>query len=93
MASFMARESIHSKMGKSNGIQYLLLSFPAFFFSSSSISGYYAGEFKSLRSTKLEGMVKMPLCNGHRHGYGVRVFSNGAKYEGCWEVIVLIEAC
>jgi hypothetical protein len=60
---------------------------------SSSISGYYAGEFKSLRSTKLEGMVKMPLCNGHRHGYGVRVFSNGAKYEGCWEVLLLIEAC
>ena len=30
MASFMARESIHSKMGMSSGIQYLLLSLPAF---------------------------------------------------------------
>ena len=46
--------------------------------------GYYSGEFKSFRTPKLEGMSKLPLCNGKRNGYGVRVFVSGARYEGTW---------
>lgn len=27
----------------------------------------------------------LPLLDGKRHGFGVRVFSNGSRYEGQWD--------
>lgn len=48
---------------------------------------YYQGEYKNLRPVSklsLSTSVPLPLCDGKRHGTGIRVWSNGARYEGQW---------
>eukprot|EP01038_Epipyxis_sp_PR26KG_P005293 gene5293-7355_t len=48
--------------------------------------GYYQGDYKNIRTNKhsTDGIYKLPRCDGKRHGYGVRLWSNGTKYEGVW---------
>lgn len=44
---------------------------------------YYDGEYMATYIHKGTGKV-YPLPNGKKHGYGVRVWSNGSRYEGKW---------
>mmetsp|Transcript_28230 Transcript_28230/g.62535 ORF Transcript_28230/g.62535 Transcript_28230/m.62535 type:complete len:300 (-) Transcript_28230:97-996(-) len=49
--------------------------------------GYYLGEFRNLvhlHKHKVEGASRLPKCDGWRHGFGVRVWTNGLRYEGQW---------
>lgn len=50
--------------------------------------GYYSGEFRNVRKNKHSedpDSVGLPLTDGHRHGFGIRVFTSGTRYEGQWE--------
>ena len=38
-----------------------------------------------MREHPLTGVL-FPVCDGKRHGYGLRVFSTGVQYEGQWEL-------
>ena len=42
--------------------------------------GYYSGEFKHDRLNPYSG-VSFPDPNGLKHGFGMRVFANGSKYQ------------
>ncbi len=46
--------------------------------------GYYDGEYKSYKVNK-ETLIEAPVCNGFRNGFGLRVFTNGSRYQGQWE--------
>lgn len=49
--------------------------------------GHYYGEYRNLRtqiSDTSENPIPLPLCDGKRHGTGVRVWSTGTRYEGQW---------
>ena len=46
--------------------------------------GYYDGEYKSYKVNK-ETLIEAPVCNGLRNGFGLRVFTNGSRYQGQWE--------
>jgi len=45
--------------------------------------GYYDGEYKATKLNK-GTLMEAPLCNGKREGFGLRVFTNGARYTGQW---------
>jgi hypothetical protein len=45
--------------------------------------GYYDGEYKSYKLNKAT-LLEAPLCNGFRNGFGLRVFTNGSRYQGQW---------
>ena len=45
--------------------------------------GYYDGEYKATKINKAT-LLQAPLCNGKRDGFGLRVFTNGARYTGQW---------
>ena len=44
---------------------------------------YYEGEYKSKKVLKAT-LDEVPICNGKRNGFGLRVFTNGARYLGSW---------
>ena len=44
---------------------------------------YYDGQYRCMRTNKITEM-DVPVANGKRHGFGLRVFANGAKYKGTW---------
>ena len=46
--------------------------------------GYYQGEYKNTQNAAGKGTGKLPLCDGKRHGVGLRVWSTGVRYEGQW---------
>ncbi len=45
--------------------------------------GYYEGEFKKMKVNKANGL-EFPYPDGKRNGLGIRVWSNGTRYEGEW---------
>lgn len=48
---------------------------------------FYQGEYRNVKFNRhrtLDGEVKMPLCDNARHGFGVRVWASGVRYEGEW---------
>jgi hypothetical protein len=45
---------------------------------------YYDGEYRNtLIHKKSHGTF--PVCDGKKHGFGVRVYVDGTRYEGQWE--------
>ena len=46
--------------------------------------GYYEGDYRNSRKHHITG-VNYPVCDAKRYGFGLRVWSNGSKYEGQWE--------
>jgi hypothetical protein len=46
--------------------------------------GYYHGEYKNTQNAGLTSTGSLPLCDGKRHGAGIRVWSTGARFEGQW---------
>ncbi len=47
--------------------------------------GYYQGEYRNLMPmSRSRNAAQLPLCDGKRHGTGIRVWTNGARYEGQW---------
>jgi hypothetical protein len=47
--------------------------------------GYYHGEYCNVQTDSLSTNPNpLPICDGKRHGTGVRVWTNGARYEGQW---------
>jgi len=47
--------------------------------------GYYIGEYMNTKKKKLvDGGGEFHIPDGIRHGFGIRVFLNGNKYEGKW---------
>lgn len=46
--------------------------------------GYYTGEYRNTRINPYS-LVDFPEADGKRHGFGVRVWANGAKYQGQWD--------
>jgi hypothetical protein len=48
--------------------------------------GYYHGEFRNVQTSVFSSNPQpLPLCDGKRHGTGIRVWTSGAKYEGQWD--------
>ena len=45
--------------------------------------GYYEGEYKNVQSNPVT-FLDFPLYDNLRHGFGIRVWSNGSKYQGQW---------
>lgn len=48
---------------------------------------FYNGEYRNVQFNKhkhLAGQSLLPLCDGLKHGFGVRVFASGSRYEGEW---------
>ena len=39
---------------------------------------------KTIGKKKSISNAQLPACDGKRHGIGIRVWTNGAKYEGQW---------
>jgi hypothetical protein len=44
---------------------------------------YYDGEYDARYTHRVTG-VEYPTVDGLEHGHGIRVWSNGARYEGMW---------
>jgi len=44
---------------------------------------YYEGQYRFMKTNKVTEM-EVPVANGKRHGFGLRVFASGAKYKGTW---------
>jgi hypothetical protein len=44
---------------------------------------YYEGQYRYTKTNKITE-AHVPVANGKRHGFGLRVFANGAKYKGAW---------
>lgn len=44
---------------------------------------YYEGQYRCTKVNKITE-IEMPVANGKRHGFGLRVFANGARYKGSW---------
>lgn len=46
--------------------------------------GYYTGQFAN-ESRHVLTDVPFPVCDGLRHGFGLRVWSNGNRFQGQWQ--------
>ena len=47
--------------------------------------GYYEGEYKNVRPNPVT-YLDFPFYDNLRHGFGLRVWTNGSKYQGQWKV-------
>lgn len=45
---------------------------------------YYEGQYRAIKTDKITE-TDVPVANGKRHGFGLRVFANGARYKGSWD--------